>query len=302
MALVRMTCESCGAPLTQKEGMFRCEHCGASYIRVADPTFGADAENISLGEFEKMLEENSVVFAVDRGGSKELFDVDSEIVKGKLAFARARLRDGAWADAVAALDGVGQDVFAAERIRLLASVGAADETQLAAYSGDLSALPEFENVKRLADERTRNAYERLADICRANAVAEEKIAKGMELVDAQAAESALVYAKEMLRSYPAHAKAWGLYIAAKCLADRSYDPTRDIGFMCKCPDYKRVYLEDGFSPRVLAPVAAERYAATEGKRNARSAALKKYVIGPVFAAAAVAMGIAVWKILEALGG
>ena len=190
MALVRMTCESCGAPLTQKEGMFRCEHCGASYIRVADPTFGADAENISLGEFEKMLEENSVVFAVDRGGSKELFDVDSEIVKGKLAFAHARLRDGAWADAVAALDGVGQDVFAAERIRLLASVGAADETQLAAYSGDLSALPEFENVKRLADERTRNAYERLADICRSNAVAEEKIAKGMELVDAQAAESA----------------------------------------------------------------------------------------------------------------
>ena len=173
---------------------------------------------------------------------------------------------------------------------------------LAAYSGDLSALPEFENVKRLADERTRNAYERLADICRANAVAEEKIAKGMELVDAQAAESALVYAKEMLRSYPAHAKAWGLYIAAKCLADRSYDPTRDIGFMCKCPDYKRVYLEDGFSPRVLAPVAAERYAAIERKRNARSAALKKYVIGPVFAAAAVAMGIAVWKIIEAMGG
>lgn len=302
MALVRMTCENCGAPLAESGGMFRCEHCGASYIRVADPTFGADAENISLGEFEKMLEENSVIFAVDRGEGKELFDVGSEIVKGKLAFAHARLRDRAWSDAVAALDGVPEDVFAAERIRLLASAGAADETQLAAYSGDISELPHFENVKRLADERTRGAYERLADICRKNAVADEKIMKGMELVDAQAAESSLVYAKEMLRSYPAHAKAWGLYIAAKCLSDPTYDPTRDIGFMGKCPDFGYVFREETFSPRVLAPVAAERYAAIEGKRNARSAALKKYVVGPFFAAIAVAFGIAVWKIAEALGG
>ena len=53
-----------------------------------------------------------------------------------------------------------------------------------------------------------------------------------------------LYADEMLRAYPSRSEAWELSVAAKCLADDKYDPSSDLEFLKKCPDYKYIFAPD----------------------------------------------------------
>ena len=48
----------------------------------------------------------------------------------------------------------------------------------------------------------------------------------------------------MLRAYPSRSEAWELSVAAKCLADDKYDPSSDLEFLKKCPDYKYIFAPD----------------------------------------------------------
>ena len=48
----------------------------------------------------------------------------------------------------------------------------------------------------------------------------------------------------MLRAYPSRSEAWELSFAAKCLADDKYDPSSDLEFLKKRPDYKYIFAPD----------------------------------------------------------
>ena len=48
----------------------------------------------------------------------------------------------------------------------------------------------------------------------------------------------------MLRAYPSRSEAWELSVAAKCLADDKHDPSSDLEFLKKCPDYKYIFAPD----------------------------------------------------------
>ena len=301
MELVKLTCTNCGAPLEEKDGMLRCAHCGCGYIRVCDPSEGFDAAAMSIEEFEQKLADASELFAVKGADGTELFDTDAEVAASKLRYASERLASGDFEGAYEAVSGFGADGFQAERVRLLASMHARDEGELAAYCGDITAVPHFKEVLALADDRARATYLRLADICAAGAEASRKIKKGMGFVDAHDAEKAGLYAAEMLRAYPLRSEAWELSAAAKCLADEKYDPSSDLEFMKKCPDYKYVFAPDTLHARALAPVVAERYAAFSAKKDVRARFFNKYVIGPLGAIVLVGIGIALWKLIEALG-
>ena len=302
MELVKMTCTNCGAPLEEKDGMLRCAHCGCGYIRVCDPSDGFDAAAMSIEEFEQKLADASVLFAVKGADGTELFDTDAEVAASRLSYASERLSAGDFEEAYGAVSALGSDSFSAERIRLLASMHARDEGELAAYSGDITAAPHFNEVLTLADERTRAAYLRLADVCSANAEASRRIGKGMAFVDAHDAEKAKLYADEMLRAYPTRSEAWELYMAAKCLRDEKYDPVSDLCFMKKCPDFKYVFGDDDFILRPLSPVLASRLASATAKKNTRAKFLNKYILTPVAVVVLVGVGIAIWQLLSALFG
>ena len=300
MALVKLACTSCGAPLEERDGMFVCAHCGATYIGICDPREGFDAGGMSPEEFERKLAGYGELFVLKSEDGVELFDTDAELAASALRFAEGKLAEGDFAEAAKAAEGMAENSFRAARVCLLSAVGARNEAELSAYSGDIASLPQFERVAALADERIRGTYLRLAEVCAANAEASRKIEKGMGFVLAQDAESAKVYADRMLRSYPAHSEAWELYIAAKCLSDAAYDPSSDLEFLKKCPDYKYVYAPDTFRARSFTPVVAERFAAFEGKRTARAAFIRRYIVTPLAALAAVGVGMGVWKLFEAL--
>ena len=302
MGLVKLTCTNCGAPLEEKDGMLRCAHCGCGYIRVCDPSDGFDAAAMSIEEFEQKLADANVLFAVKGAEGTELFDTDAEVAVSKLRYASERLAAGDFEGAYEAVSALGSDSFSAERVRLLVSMHARDEGELAAYSGDITAAPHFNEVLALADERSRAAYLRLADICAANAEASRRIGKGMAFVDAHDAEKAKLYADEMLRAYPSRSEAWELSVAAKCLADDKYDPSSDLEFLKKCPDYKYVFAPDTLGARPFVPVIADRLAAVTARKNARAKFLNKYILGPVAAVVLVGIGIALWQILSALFG
>ena len=271
MELVKLTCTNCGAPLEEKDGMLRCAHCGCGYIRVCDPSDGFDAAAMSIEEFEQKLADASVLFAVKGAEGTELFDTDAEVAASRLSYASERLAAGDFEGSYEAVSALGADSFSAERVRLLASM-------------------------------PRAAYLRLADICAANAEASRRIGKGMAFVDAHDAEKAKLYADEMLRAYPSRSEAWELSVAAKCLADDKYDPSSDLEFLKKCPDYKYVFAPDTLGARPFVPVIADRLAAVTARKNARAKFLNKYILGPVAAVVLVGIGIALWQLLTALFG
>ena len=101
----------------------------------------------------------------------------------------------------------------------------------------------------------------------------------------------------MLRAYPSRSEAWELSVAAKCLADEKYDPSSDLEFLKKCPDYKYT-----FGARPFVPVIADRLASLTARKNARAKFLNKYILGPVAVVVLVGVGIAIWQILTAAFG
>lgn len=305
MALVDMKCPNCGAPMHGREGRIECEYCGSLLLEFSALDGVEHADVVSVDEFKKRMEESKCRFAVDFGGTA-LCDVDAEILKGKLRFAEEELRAGRAYKVDGILKGVPATVFAAERLRLLAEVGAADETELAAYAGEITAFSHYATMTDAATEQTRETYAYIADVCRQNAAANAEIGKGKEMLAVKMYSEGAEYAARMVAKYPTHARAWELLMHAKCLADAKYNPFDDLAKMKLCPDAAFAVTggeenADGI-PGGISDVVAERCRNVLAPAKARRAFLSKYVVVPLLTLAGIGILVGIWQLIERLVG
>ncbi len=304
MQFVPMNCPNCGAPLVERGGSFACEHCGCILVSIADGALAADAEQLSLAEFEKQLQASRRTFPINMGDQPAGMDVDAVLLRERLKRAGQLLSAGEYDAVYDVLQNVPEDVFAAERARLLADCRAEDEIRLAAQRGDITRSPHYARVLALADGETRATYERIAAVCMENERIAAEIGKGMELVELGAAEEALTYARQMLKRYPTHAEAWELIIAAKCIEDGKYSPEEDLRRMSKCPNFPYLYSmreEDGHifafhNNRVI----QARLEEAEQARFRKKSALSKYLVGPALLLGTLALSFGLWKLFDLL--
>lgn len=303
MALVEMKCANCGAPMKERDGRFECEYCGSLLLEFASLDGVEGAAVVSVDEFRKKMEESKRRYAVNLGGTA-LADVDGEILKGKLKFAEDELRAGRAYRVEGILKGVPDTVFAAERLRFFAETGAADETALAAYAGDVTAFEHYGTMTAAATEETRETYAYIAEVCRANAEADTEIAKGKEMLAVRMYAQGVEYAARMVAKYPSHAKAWELLTHARCLADGKYNPFDDLAKMKLCPDAAFAVMggeedADGI-PRGIAEPVAERCRAVLQPAKARRAFLWKYVLAPLLTLAGIGVLVGIWQLIDFL--
>lgn len=303
MALVEMKCTNCGAPMKASGGKFECEYCGTILLEM--PT-GVEAERpdvLSVGEFKEKLEEGKRNFVVDFGG-EAVADIDAEILKGRLKLAEEELRAGRANKVDEILKSVPDTVFAAERLRLLASVGVADETELAAYAGDLETNGHYTRATKLATPETKETYAYLADVCRQNVEVNAEIAKGREMLSLKMYDKGAEYATRMVSKYPTRARAWELLMEAKCLCDDKYNPFDDLEKFKLCPDAALAVTggeedADGI-PRGISRVVAERCREVLKPVKSRRAFVSKYIVAPLLTAIGIAAVVGIWKLIEYL--
>lgn len=300
MSLVQMNCKNCGAPLEKQGGEYVCKHCGARVLSVLDASVETGAEVIGAEEFERELQKRKSAFAVDFGTGYRVFEGATEVINGQIRQAARFLQSGKSYAVEEALRGVPDTVFAAERLRLLAAIGAKDEAELSYWAGNLHKTLHFERVLALADHEQRRVYERLAEVCAENARIAREIGEGMRLVEAQAYEDAERYGAVMCAKFAACARAWELLIAARCGRDRAYDPSADLAKCRRCPDFSMAFgepLEGEDLPRSLSPLILERWREMKRKKQATSKWKGKF-IGGLITAAGIALLVVIWTLIE----
>lgn len=304
MALVQMNCKNCGAPLERQGDAYVCPHCGSRVLDILDASVEAGADIVTPAEFGERLKAQKTAFVVDFGDTLRAFDAQTEAWNAQLRQALRLLQARKDYAVEEALRGVPDTLFAAERLRLLADVGARDEAELACWSGDLRSRPHFERVCATGDFEQKRLYERIAEECAENARIGKEIARGKVLLDSEAFADAERYAAVMCAQYPTDARAWELLIAARCGKDGEYDPQHDLSYFFRCPNCEIVYgvpLEGETLPRTLSPAVRDRVRAIASKKGSRSAPLRKVLAG-VIVLAGIGVLALVWALIEALVG
>ena len=184
--------------------------------------------------------------------------------------------------------------------------GVKDEAELSAYAGELSSFGHYDSALAAAGERTRETYREIEKVCRKNAEISREIGKGRELLRAGMLADGLAYAEEMVRRYPAYARARELLIEAKCLSDENYSPFADLEFFKACPDASVAVSggeEDYYgAPKNISPVIAERCKQVAGRRMSRDKLIGKYLIRPLLVLIAVGALVGVWFLIDSLFG
>ena len=304
MALIQMKCANCGAALRQEGGQYVCDYCGAISLFFAD----ADADisqAVTAEEFRQKLAQSGRTYLIEPGGNG-ISDVDEKILQGKLKAAQKALSEGKGYLVEEYLKGIPANVFAAERLRLLSEAGVKDEAELSAYAGELSSFGHYDSALAAAGERTRETYREIEKVCRKNAEISREIGKGRDLLQAGMLADGLAYAEEMVRRYPAHARARELLIEAKCLSDENYSPFADLEFFKACPDASVAVSggeEDYYgAPKNISPVIAERCKQVAGRRMSRDKLIGKYLIRPLLVLIAVGALVGVWFLIDSLFG
>ena len=305
MNWVDFKCRNCGAALRTKGSAAVCDYCGSVYFQLTDSDCPEDCETLSLEAFSERIKAGQRTFSVDFGAGT-IANVDDTVRKAKLRQAGKFLSEGKFFRVEEALKGIPETDFAAKRLRFLAQAGARDEGELAAYAGDLSEFSHYRSMLAACGEQTRTTYETVASVCLKNREILRNIEKGRELLRAEAWEDGLRYARDMIRQYPFHARAWELLAAAKCGNDPAYDPRDDLGRMTACPDAAWTVTggETDFYgvPKGISVAVAERCQAFVRKESARSEFLTRYVWRPLLVLAAVGALIGIWQLIALLAG
>lgn len=302
MAYVQMKCENCGASLEKDAEGYICPHCKTRVIRILEDA-GADGESgITAEAFEEALKRRKAMdcIAVDEG--YRVFDGETERIRGQLRHAERLLRERKFYAIEEALQGIDETVFAAERLRLLAQAGAADEAELSYWAGDVRKLTHFERVTALADYEQKQIYARIEQICSQNAKAAREILEGDRLLQTSAFEEAERYAMAMCKKYPTASRAWALLIAARCGKDAEYDPWNDLSFFLRCPDCAITFqdpLPGEKLPAGLPPMIRERVLKIGAKKEKSANVLRKIVKGCLLVVALTILAL-IWTLLEKL--
>lgn len=305
MAFVDMKCKSCGATLRVCDGYLTCDYCGSVYFRLSSDGIPDGAENTSLEEFLKKIDENTNTYCVNCS-SGIISDADADLTASKLKAASKALENGEFYKVDDILKGLPRDMFAAARLRLLAAAGATSETQLCFFAGDLKKIKEYEDLLSCADDENNAVYSIVEQKCLENEKTVKEIAKGHEFLRIGQYADGLKFAEETVRKHPFFAKAWELLIKARCLNDEKYDPVEDLRRLQACPDASFAVSENekdvNGAPYGIDATIKERCRITAGKRNAKAEFFNRYLLKPVLVLIALGALIGIWKLIEALIG
>ena len=303
MPLVQMSCKNCGAPLKREGDGYICAHCGTAVANVLDVAIDPSRGILTQAEFEEAVRARRALFTAEHGVLR-VFDGQTEVCNAQLRQAERLVRQGKFYAVDEALRGVPDTIFAAERLRLLAEIGARDEAELSCWSGDLRTRAHFERLYASGGFEQKRLYDRIASSCAENERIGREIARGRALLRAQAYEDAEHYAAVMCAQYPLDARAWELLIAARCGKDADYDPQADLAFFLGCPNRTVLYgeaLEGEALPRSIAPVISDRARAVAAHRHRKGAFLRKLLTG-----LAVLGGVGIlallWTMIDSLVG
>lgn len=303
MTLVDMKCRSCGAALRACDGYMTCDYCGSVYFRLERPIAPEGADSLSLEEFAKLADENLDTYRIN-AASGTVSCSDDDLVKSKLKAAGRALADGEFFKVKDFLKGVPSDNFAAARLRLLASVNAKSETELAFYPKDPQDLEDYPSLINSCDEENRAVYEKIRGICLSNSALLERIKQGEELIRIENFDEALILAKNLTSQRPFSARARAFLIKASCAAVKDYDPSDDLKRLEACPDAAMTYAvadKDVYGvPLNLDPAVREYCRRFYGRKNAKKESFFKYILKPLLVLIAVGALIGIWKLIEAL--
>lgn len=301
MATVELKCANCGAALKPKGNYYACEYCGSLIFQLIEEG-GFTEISLSIEQFREKLKQSGRIFTVESAQIKT-DDADKKILRAKTQLARRCLEQGSFYEAEEILKDLPSDDFAVERLRFLAAAAVADETELAFYAGDITALPHFKTAIDLCDEKTRETYCDIAKICLDNARINEQTAKGRKL-NALDVKEGLKYAENLVKNYPFHARAWECLIEARCLRDEKYNPFGDLEFFNSCPD-ARIGITGGETdyygaPEGISSVIAERCRRINGKKMAKWQFWYKYAIKPLLVVAGLGVALGLWALINFL--
>lgn len=300
MALINMKCKSCGAALEIRDGYCRCDYCGSVYFRSVSDSPLAEAETLSLEEFEKRVEKDSSTICVNCAEGT-MSDADADLIKSKIKAADKALQSFELYRIKDILSGVPADNFSAARILFLSAVGVRNETELCLYAGDLGKFKEYGEYLSLCDDGTKDTYRAIEEKCVKNAETLSLIKKGYEYIKIKEYGDGLDYAKKLVADHPYSARAWELLITAKIYADKDYDPSGDLKKLEACPDFALIA---GNAPRDvngvptdLSPTIRERCRQVGSVRRTKSQFVLKNLIKPFLVLVGIGLLIAIWQII-----
>lgn len=305
MTIVDMKCRSCGATLKACDGYMVCEYCGSVYFRLEKSSVPEGVDALSLGEFIKAADENLETYCINRAQGT-ISDADADLVGNKLKAAERALANAEFFKVKDFLKGVPDDLFAAERLRLLAAVNAKSETELAMFAGDLSAFDDYAKLTACCDAQTKDIYDTIRKKCLDNAKLLSAVAKGNELIRIENYAEALDYAKTLTSRHPFSSRVRALLIKASCFAVDGYDPTDDLKRLEACPDAAialAVSDKDVYGvPINLDPSVRDYCRKFYSSKRRTGGFFAKYLLKPLLVLIAVGALIGIWQLISYLFG
>lgn len=244
-----LECPNCGAQMTFINGQYECEHCNTTVLSIFDLNTIDNASDLPANELEKIFNDNTQKMVISLGNIDDIDDVNEIINKKKIKDATGLINKRLFTEAKEKLDSIDlENNFMVLRLKLLASVGATNETNLIYKACDLNQNEYYKNLMNISDEKTKEIYKEIATICLKNYDTEKEITGIKKLIDENLSDEAVIYAKKMCAKYPNRALSWKLYIEAMYMVDPNYDFNNSYNKLTLCNDY----LDSEFMPDCFA--------------------------------------------------
>lgn len=260
MATIQMKCPNCGGTMTLANNQFICPNCRTMMLNIVDAKIDADVTVMSPDEFAQKIEKSKKQFVVNINDDLKVFDVNTMVINKKIQDATQALNAGRFSEVSSLLNGVPNDVLSAERLRFLAQYSAKNEYELSFHDGyiDTNAYgrqdSHFANIMKLADEKTKATYQKLADYCREQYDTKVRIEKEIkeveELLSVKLYQEAIAYTKEMCRKYPTTALSWAYACEVKCRISSNYNGNIEFSMMEKCPNFSKVNMPRALTEKI----------------------------------------------------
>lgn len=246
MAVVQMKCPNCGGTMELVNNQFKCPNCRTMLLNIVDAKIDADVTVMTPDEFARKIEESKRQFVVNINDNLKVFDVNTMVINKKIQDATQALELGDFNKVLSILDGLPCDVLSIERLRFLAGFQVKNEYELSFYDGYIDTGYRYKNILYLADEQTKETYQKLAEYCREQYDTKKRIESEIlevnKLLDVKLYQEAIAYTKEMCKKYPQTALSWAYACEVKCNISKNYNCDFEYVRMKKCPDYSEDFL------------------------------------------------------------
>lgn len=231
-------CPNCGATMILQNSQLTCPACRTTILQIIDAKIDSDVTVMSAEEFSNFLKKSKTSFVIHIKDDLKVFDVDTAVINKKIKDAADLLAKGHFSDVINRLSGLSTDILSVERLRFLARYQVKSEQELA-ICDDIICGSAYQNILRLADQKTAETYRMLAEHCARRVAIIEEINQGLKLTDNQLWDEAITYANKMCQSYPTFALSWVMLAKAKIGKNPRYGCNQEYSMMCACPDFEK---------------------------------------------------------------